>query len=220
MNYPGPTAADYRNVRSLNAAFLAILRASADGAQLRHSLCERTGEQVAAITDLQRQRLAACPFLLMSFREGDRRFWERLVADDPTGDLLQAPPPAALERLTTAGLAFLWQLARRNPFAVRLVAGASTEFCERLGGLTLVRLLNRAALHGNLVAPRFSGETATWSKLLESGISPTPRVRVAAHLSVLQAMLTAGKAAGKRHLRAAACASSPALRITQKLDGR
>lgn len=212
MEYSGLTVTDYSNVRSLNVAFLSVLRARIDGANLRRCLAEPIAGLVAAITDLQLQRLAGCPFLLMSFRETDRTFWEDLAGDDPVGDLLRAPPPAALARLVTAGLAFLWQLARRDTYAVRVVSGGDTGFCDRLTGLTLVRMLNRTAERGDLVVPRFADEAIVWSKLLGPGISSTPGVRHAAQLSVLQSMLTAPSVEGRAALRAAACASSPPAR--------
>jgi len=219
MEYPGLATADLSNVRSLNAGFLSVIRASADGARLRSRLPGPIREYVAAITDLQLERLASCPVLLMSFRESDMSFWRNVTAGDAGGDLLQIPPPAAMERLMTAGLAFLWQLARRNAYSVRVVSGGRTDFCDCLTSQPLVCLLDRTAGRGDLAVPRFADDSAIWSRLLGPGISSSSRVRTAAHLSVLQAMLTRAEPARQR-LRAAACASSvPALRIWDKSTG-
>ena len=123
MDYSAPVAADYRNVKSLNRAFLSLLRSSAAGASWRDRLAPTVREQIRAMTDLQLERLAACPFLLLSFRETDDAYWHALVKHDPSGDLLWESLPTALERVMASGLAFLWQLAKRSPYAVRLVTG-------------------------------------------------------------------------------------------------
>lgn len=219
MDYRGPASADYANVRSLNRSFLCILRASGPGAAQREALPSTIEPQLVGLTDLQIERLSACPFLLPSFREGDVDYWRHLLADEPTGDLLAEPPGDGLGRILTAGIAFLWQLARRNPFAVRLVAGASVTWCEQLAAANLVDLLHNAARRGDLLSPRFAGQAEPWSKLLGPGIGSGSAVRSAAHLSVLQSMLTAATPTGQRQLRAAACRSpAPALGIADRPD--
>ena len=221
MHYSGPMAADYANIHSLNTAFLQVLRASMDGRSMRRHLPEPARVRIVALTDLQLERLATCPFLLMSFRESDRAYWQSIVADGPGDDLLASEPVTALERLATAGLAFLWQLAQRNPYAVRLVAGSDAGFCDSLTDTTLVRLLRRTAGRDDQVLPRFAGDVTAWSKLLDAGVSPTPQVRVAAQLSVLQGMLTAPMPAEEQRLRAAACrAALPARRLVAKRGRR
>ena len=207
MDYSAPFAADYRNVKSLNRAFLSLLRSSAAGASWRDRLAPTVREQIRAMTDLQLERLAACPFLLLSFRETDDAYWHALVEHDRSGDLLRESLPTALERVMASGLAFLWQLAKRSPYTVRLVTGGDAAFCERLNDVTIVQLLGTAASRSDVVEPRFTAEPAAWDKLLGPGISPTLRVRAAAQLSVLQAMLTTGAAEPQKRLRAAACAA-------------
>lgn len=214
MDYSGPVTADYRNVRALNTAYLALLRNSAAGAPCRSRLAAHAREQVRAMTDLQVERLAACPFLLVSFRETERDYWRALVEDEPTADLLHEPSPPALQRVVSSGLAFLWQLAQRSRYSVRLVSAGDAAFCEQLTELTIVRLLATAARRKDVVMPRFAKDPAVWDKLLGPGISPTPHVRAAAQLSVLQGMLTAAVPETRRRLRAAACAApSPATRV-------
>ncbi len=217
MDYSGPVAADYRNVKALNRAFLSLLRSSAAGAPWRDLLSAPADEQIRALTDLQLERLAECPLLLFSFHETDDAHWRKLLEDDPSGDLLREPLPPALERIMTSGLAFLWQLAQRSPYTVRLIAGGGAGFCERLNEVTIVRLLRSAACHGDVVVPRFTGDPATWVRLLGPGISPTARVRRAAQLAVLQAMLTTAVPESRERLRAAACvAPVPFAGITGK----
>ena len=221
MDFRGPASADYANVRSLNRSFLGILRASGAGAAQRGVLPSIIEPQIAGLTDLQIERLSGCPFLLPSFREGDADFWERLLNDEPTGDLWTVPPGNGLERILIAGLAFLWQLARRNPYAVRLVTGASVGWCEQLAAANLVDLLQTAATRSDLLSPRFAGQAEPWSRLLGPGIASTSTVRSAAHLSVLQSMLTTANPREQRRLRAAACRSPvPALGIAGRPDRR
>jgi len=218
MDFSGPEPADFANVRSLNIAFLSILRSSAAGATLRQRLPSDLRPAVVDLTDLQLRRLADVPFLLMSLRENDTLIWQRLTAAEPTLDLLQQKPAEdELDKLLIAGLGFMWQLVRRSPYVARLVSGASQDWCEHLADVTLLHLVQSAASHGDLLLPRFAGQKDIWKKLLGGGISAEPDVRAAAQLSALQLMLTAEPASRYQNMRAAACAAPiPVLRIAKK----
>ena len=186
MDYQGPAAANYANVRSLNRTFLGMLRASGCGAAQRRALPEKIRPQIVGLTDLHIERLSRCPFLLLSLRERDADYWQQALSSKPTGDLWADSIASVEERIVTAGLAFLWQLARRNPYAVRLIAGAGVPWCERLADVELLDLLQSAGSRGDLLSPRFAGQVEPWSKLLGPGIASRPVVRAAAQLSVLQ----------------------------------
>jgi hypothetical protein len=218
MDYSGPESADFVNVRSLNVAFLSILRSSADGAMLRRRLPEDLRPAIIGLTDIQLRRLADVPFLLMSLRERDTLVWQQLTAVEATGDLLQKKPAKdEFGSLLVAGLGFLWQLVRRSPYVARLVSGASPEWCERLADVTLLHLVQNAVTHRDLLLPRFAGQMDIWKKLLAGGTSAERDVRVAAQLSALQFMLTAEPTSRYRNLRAAACAAPvPVLHIAEK----
>jgi hypothetical protein len=208
MDFSGPEPADYANVEALNAAFLRLLCRGSAGEALRAQLPVELGARAAALTSADRQRLARAPFLLMSFRERD-------AAED---DLLAAANAASeLRWLAATGLAFLWQLARRNPYAARLYSGGTLEWCERLGGITLLQLLHNVAAHPELPCLRTAGRYDVWGKLLGDGAGRSAARREAAHLAVLQAMLTSGARRGYRRLAAAACNSAtPALGIAER----
>ena len=121
MDYQGPTAEDLRNIRALNIAFL---RASngGDGA-LQNGITSRP------LTEMQIRRLGEAPFLLFSFREQDAEFWTRILADEPQQDFLQPVlhPGGQLHELQVAGLGFVWQLSRRNPYVARLACAAPAQ---------------------------------------------------------------------------------------------
>ncbi len=207
MDFTGPTPGDYANVRSLNRAFLSVLCNSMQGKLLRQPLHESIRCQLPGLTGLQLERLSESPFLLMSLRERDSSLWHELMAVSPTADLLVARPMQATDRLIAAVLGFLWQLARHNAYATRLISGASPDWCERLADTTLVELMQNTAGREDLLVARFADESERWSRLLGPGISATKKIRVAAQLSVLQAMLTGAAGPGSRRLRAAACAT-------------
>ena len=59
MEFSGPDAADFANVRALNHAFLARLRSPGDGRHLREQLPSALGALLEALTNLQVERLAA-----------------------------------------------------------------------------------------------------------------------------------------------------------------
>jgi len=221
MDYRGPEAADFANVESLNRAFLRLLRNTASGQRARQQLPPRVQEIVRGLTDLHISRLSVVPFLLLSLRERDDRYWHALISGDADPDLLaSARGNTDAEQLGVAGVAFLWQLARRNPYAARLVSGATLGWCAQLADCTLLRLLQRATSRRDLLQPRLAANMDFWNKLLGPGLSSEQDVRSAAHVAALQTILTDDPAAHYRALRAAACnAPTPSLQIADKNHG-
>lgn len=199
MEFLGPTANDLDNVRALNRAYLALLRSSNGAAS----------SSAPRLTARQAERLAGSPFLLFSLREHDARFWQDLLADPPQGDLVDSPQPPSrqLGELQAAGLAFLWQLVRRSPYAARVISGAPLGWCEQLESTTLVGLLERAAMR-QIAVPRFDSGKAVWHELPGSGTSAMRLLRSSAHMRALQSMLTVRPDSDTGQVRAAACAMS------------
>jgi len=218
MNFTGPEPTDLVNVKSLNHAFLLQLRASSSGRQWRRRLPTAVQLMVKGLTDLQIGRLSATPFLLMSLRERDADYWHVLTTDDSNPDLLLATDRNAdSESLSMAGLAFLWALAGRNPYAARLVSGATLNWCEHLADCILLQLLQRTAGRHDLLQPRLAGSEEFWNKLLGPGLSSERDVRKAAHLTALQSILTEDPTAHYRPLKAAACSTlAPSLRVADR----
>jgi hypothetical protein len=215
MDFSGPDAADFANVRALNHAFLARLRASNEGQSLRQQLPAGISTLINALTNLQVERLAATPLLLFSLRERDEAPWRALDAADPNVDLFAGAGGG--DQLQATAVSFLWQLASRNPYAARLVTGASLVWCQRLAASTLLDVLQTAADSPDLLQPRFTENEQCWRKLLGPGLSPVANVRRSAHVTCLQWLLTDDPAAGYQRLRTAACASSaPVLSVAEK----
>lgn len=207
MQFAGLSGDDLGNVRALNRLFLNCLGSTPDDAEARDQPVALLHELIAALNEKQLERLASSPFLLLSLREQDGDYWDGLFTADRNGELF-APRLAANDeyaRLLVASLGFLWQLARRNAYAARVVSGASLYWCERLGELTLVSLLARAAHRADLLVPRFADDGDVWKKLLSAGVSAEAAVRSAAHLTAMQTMLTRTPPAAPNHLKAAAC---------------
>lgn len=209
MDFQGPSAADYANVTSLNRAFLALLHRGGAARRCLDELRQPLAEKLAGLSEGQADRLAATPFLLMSFRERDDRFWERAVASEPAGDLFAVPPAASgdLGGLTSAGLGFAWQLSKQNAYAARLICGASLHWCEQLTELTFMHLMSIAGRGDDVLTLRCAGDAELWAKLLGSGTSREQQVCRAAHISALQSVLTRAALPAERRWRAAACAA-------------
>ncbi len=214
MEYRGPTPGDLANIHALNRLFLAGVSASGRSERFAALGADRmTGTEIA--------RLSSAPFLLFSFRERDEEFWQRALGDDVQMDLVDAATPAddKTQQLQGAGLGFLWQLVRRNPYVARIVSGASVSWCERLAEQTLVRLLQRVAKRGDLTRIRFGDNEDVWRRLLSSGIGAGYQARLASQHLALQAMLTHVDATPQRRLAAAACTvSAPRQLKTARLD--
>jgi len=218
MDYSGPEPTDFINVHSLNDAFLRCLRMSPGGASIRQQLTPALRLMIEGLTELDIRRLAAAPFLLFSLRERDDAYWHFLCNDEANGDLFVDERPASDVRdIVVAGLGFLWQLARRNPYAVRLISGATLKWCERLAECTFLELLQRTAARSDLLQLRLVDNSEFWTKMLRAGLSSKQNVRSAAHLAAMQTLLTTGPSETSTPMRAAACSfSAPSLRVAEK----
>jgi len=205
MKYEGLTRDDLLNVCALNRAWLRIQRERAPvGGRL---------------TTGQLERLAGAPFLLFSFREQDERWWQSLLGEDQQQSLLdeRAPVAGAMLALQSAGLAFLRDLARRNPYVARIVGGASLHWCEQIAAATLVRV-QTCATSGHLIEPRFADDSSLHRRLLRRGCSNSHEMRSFAQIGALHAMLTGADAAPDQRLSAAACRMPrPAQRMADKV---
>lgn len=206
MDYSGPDAADFSEVAALNQAFLVCLRAPA-GAALRGCLPERLRPVIAALRDIQVERLAATPFLLLTLRERDAGYWAQLAGEETAPDLFATGGNGG-DDIAAAALSFLWHLARRNPYALRLIAGAGNDWCSILLDSTLLTLLRRVGSQADALLPREADNGEFWRKLLGPGLSSDPTVRAAAHAACLQTMLT-NLPESAPMLRAAARRSQP-----------
>jgi hypothetical protein len=210
MDYQGPETADLQNVHALNTAFLEWLA----GEDKSRALPAEVPLLFAGLDQRKLARLARVPFMLLSLREYDEAYWRTLFAARQNMSLLSGmqKPDAAGSRLTIAALGFLWQLASRNPYAARLVSGASLDWCEQLAACTLMELIGRVAEEPSLLEPRMSADTELWNKLLTSGVSGKRDVRMAARVSALQSVLTGAAHSGNRQFATAAC-QLPAARM-------
>ena len=214
MDYAGPTTDDMANINALNQSFLAaVADSSADAFGLA---------AIRRMSAAERARLASAPFLLFSLREQDDDYWRQLLSEDPQLDLIDSNqcPDTQIRQLQVAGLGFLWQLARRNPYTARLVCGASVAWCEQLARLTLVGLLRRVGQRGDLLQLRLADNDIVWRRLLEHAGHSSYSARRAACHSALQAMLTHRSAPPRSRLPAAACAMSrPGKSTTRETTG-
>lgn len=190
MGFDGPQAADYDNVAALNEAYLLLLAREQRLGDALSALPVRVREKLQCLKHAEIQRLSRAPFLLFSFREQDARYWQRILADAGNRDLFAVGGSDELDTLVSGGLGFMWQLARQNPFALRLISGASLHWCEQIAELTFFRLLDSVALQGDVPVPRFATHHELWRKLVGPGISRKSSCRQAAQMSALQAVLT------------------------------
>ncbi len=214
MDFQGPTPADYENLRSLNVAFLELVQGK--GSRYLEGLPPELVLRLQRLSRSETGWLAATPFLLFSFREWDDSYWQRLLNEEKCRDLFTAPMSLTddADRLVSAGLGFVWQLANHNPFAARLLCGASTHWCERITERTFFHILAVAGHRADLLVLRAQQDTALWKKLLITGVSEEAEARHAAHISALQHTLTQRPVLTP--WQAAACKSrNPALKVAE-----
>jgi hypothetical protein len=192
MEYEGLTSDDLANVGALNRAWLDIARISSRG--------------LSELSPRRLDRIATAPFLLFSLREQDLALWERLLADNAQGELFHGNMAltGGLRHLQSTALAFLWALARRNPYVVRLISDAPLYWCERIASATLVQV-TAAAARQELAAARLESDSPVYRRLMLRGGSAVRDAREYAHITMLQALLTGTGVARPGRLPAAAC---------------
>ena len=195
--YPGPNPDDYANVLALNTAFI---------------------KAAFQMKGPQRGRLAAAPFLLFSFRERDMDWWDEALVENLQEDLMAAPEldNPQLQRIQIAALSFLWHLARRNPYATRIITGANVSWCEKITDLPLVTLLDRIGARGDVMQSRLDNSNRFGGRLLGDGTSSRRTVRRSSQLVALQSLLTQATFDNYTRLPAAACAMPRPMRVQDK----
>jgi hypothetical protein len=200
---------DLNDVQAINEAFLAFL-SNVDGKHLRSSLPPDLQQAVTALSWRQIQRLATVPFLLVSLNETDEGCWHQHTFDKPTRDLFTPAHDTAdpLCRIAMAAMSFLWQLVRRNPYAMRMISGATLTWSEQLAEQTLMNTLERAIENHHVLLPRCADNKVFWHRLLGAGVSSNAEIRRAAHLSTLQMVMLPAVMSSTQRLQAAACYSS------------
>ncbi len=219
MAFDGPAPTDYRNVISLNRAYLSLLQRDLRARYGLRRLRTPLSDKITSLNKRQIERLAATPFLLLSYREGDDHYWGKVLGGSPGGDLFASSGSDALDTLVSAGLGFIWQLARQNPYALRLFCGASLHWCEQIAEQTLYRLLVSVAAHGDILQLRAAHDHELWRKLLTDGTNNETLVRRAAHISALQAVLTKPQHKKRQTWSLAARSmSAPGLRVADETD--
>ena len=220
MSFDGPVDRDYDNVASLNSAYLAMLGAEPT---LRRGLDGCPGPAQQRLLDLSRtqiERLAGTPFLLFSFRERDDRYWDAVLDSKSEPSLFRSSGSEPVDTLVAAALGFVWQLANRNPYALRLICGATLYWCERIGELTFFGLLDAVRNSGDVPRLRHGHSDYLWQKLLHEGVSADRPVRRAAQLAALQSVLTDPVPGPAMTWKTAArTVAAPDLRVAEVRDG-
>ncbi len=197
--YPGPRQDDYANVLALNTAFIKV---------------------TSDLKGPQRGRLAATPFLLFSLREDDTEWWQHALADDRQRDMIDRAEleNPVLRCVQTAALSFLWQLALRNAYAVRVVSGASIAWCEMISELPLLTLLDRMSARADLIQSRLQAPDEIGGRLMGCGASSSTTLRRSSQLCALQTLLTRAGSDPPARLPSAACnLSGPARTMLKKV---
>jgi hypothetical protein len=190
MSFDGPVGRDFENVAALNSAYLAML-GTEPVLQRGLSACpESLRKKLTRLSQAECRRLAETPLLLFSFRERDDRYWDAVLDKSPETGLFRSSGSEPVDTLVAAALGFIWQLANRNPYALRLICGATLYWCERIAERTCFGLLDAVRNAGDIPVLRYSHLEALWRKLLDDGISADHGVRKAAQLAALQSVLT------------------------------
>ncbi len=190
MSFEGPGARDFDNVASLNAAYLAMLGAEPALARGLSGCASTVRERLLRLTQGECRRLAETPLLLFSFRERDDRYWDGILDKRPEPGLFRSSGSEPVDTLVAAALGFIWQLANGNPYALRLICGATLYWCERIAERTFFGLLDAVRNAGDVPRLRHGHSAALWEKLLNEGTSADREVRQAAQLAALQSVLT------------------------------
>ncbi|MEM9171069.1 MAG: hypothetical protein AAGA84_00035 [Pseudomonadota bacterium] len=170
MTNTGFSAETVAQVQSLNQAFIGELYAAA---QAQRVAVEPT--LITALSTARHERhssLRQCPFLLFRIEIG------HCGVNEPSGVWLGAHHDSTAT-LICAALTFIWQLAKTDIAAARLVSGAPISWIEDLAQRQLAELVGFAkASH---LRPRLIDVPGYWHDLLRrSGISALQRASLGA----------------------------------------
>jgi hypothetical protein len=144
----------------------------------------------AATSDHESQQAADRPFGGDAFAAVFVSRGRRTLLGSPERDLFATSSTDNVDTLVSASLGFIWQLARRNPYALRLICGASVYWTECIAERTFYELLDAVHCSGDTPCARLVSQQDLWRKLLSSGVSREAITRHAAQVSALQAVLT------------------------------
>ena len=185
MLYPSPEPADLEEIGALNAGFLRSCTKLAG----REPVLDR----LAGLATEDRSSLSRVPFLLFSLEDGQGARWDRVF--DGSSDLLDEATDPEWVPLTTAAIAFLWQLARRAQHDVRLYTGCTQAWCERLVEHRLVVLTHSALSLGIRPQLRFADNEGWWDRLLDACTKPESAAHTAGKMMAMQRLLLATRPA-------------------------
>jgi hypothetical protein len=217
MAFDGPLTADFSNIMPLNQEFLDLVRRDRG---LRRSIAELPESQRHQLKTLDRSeslRLAEAPFLLFSFREHDDVYWERLLSEPRPPELFQGRVSDDVKTLVSSALSYVWHLAQRDPFTLRLFSGSPLSWCETIADVTLHHLLDAVNRSGDLPTLRFGYHRELWRTLLDGGVSRKTPIRRAAQLSALQVVLSRSQQK-TQWSRAAKTLRQPSFRVADEND--
>jgi len=190
MGFSGPDTTDYENVLALNQAWLDLAQRDAALGRGLDAMPVELRKRMTSLSCSQTARLAKTPFLLFSFRETDEAYWTQTLAERPGAGLFDIRATDDADTLISAALGFIWQLARRNPYALRVICGATLYWSERIAELTFFELLDAVRATGDPPVARFGRHADLWRKLLGSGVSRQLLACHAAQMTALQSILT------------------------------
>jgi hypothetical protein len=171
-----------KEIYELNQRFIDMVpelppdRFQADGSELPPLVAGSSAEA--------RRHLARCPFLLF-----------RIVATPAPASIADAAGgarghPGAERELARLALSFLWQLARANPFAARVVSGTPARWCDELATLSIVRLIETATTCDIELQPRLATVPGFWRDLLGASGPRPPLRREAIGVAGLQLIMS------------------------------
>lgn len=206
MNYASPKAADFVEVHALNATFLKLLRSPDAPARVTAELPADVAEVLVSLDDEALGHLALAPFLLCSLRELDDDFWDAVHQEGHTPSLFDPDPANGREtaHFISAAIGFIWQMARQNPYTLRLTCCASLRWAERIAEQPLMTLIERAT-RSDILRLRAENDPRIWRRLLTAARTQDAGVRQTLLNSVLQTLLVASNSSRPRRLKTAAC---------------
>ncbi|HHQ14096.1 MAG TPA: hypothetical protein ENK16_03630 [Chromatiales bacterium] len=186
MRRKAPDSQFYAEIRELNQQFLDLI---ADPSACRHpgllqGLPVGIAESVASLSAESRLFLADVPGLLVEFA------WLSgpvPAADPGTGVADGAPDPdwLATAQVFVAGLmTYVWQLARRDPFASALCLGLSVEGGRMLATMSFTEVQRNARHAIPALRVRYGHHPRLWRELLRAArhLNPEQRDRCRADL--------------------------------------
>ncbi len=186
MAYTGLRAAEISEIRRLNQQYLGALATNGvSDISLKAKVGKKRWEWFVRAKNEQLLRLSTLPYLLFRLDTVNAH----LASPSKNAELFAAHQQAGTQLLSMA-TAFAHQLAQRDLFSLRVITGATEDWCHWLQGMSLVRLSEIARSTNAPIVPILGDNKTYWPELFDAARFNRPERLQAVAIAGMQHLIS------------------------------